>query len=89
MNSQLETVRRLYSHPPEQSGTIEAHTVRRVGALDRAAMHLGVALIKWGRRPVKANLLERLGFTAETDEAIRRLEEARDLTMATSLNRIR
>lgn len=25
--------------------------VRRVGLVDRAALHLGVALIKWGRRP--------------------------------------
>jgi hypothetical protein len=25
--------------------------VRRVGLADRAALHLGVALIKWGRRP--------------------------------------
>jgi hypothetical protein len=27
------------------------HPVRRVGLVDRAALHLGVALIKWGRRP--------------------------------------
>jgi hypothetical protein len=40
--------------------------VRRVGLVDRAALHLGVALIKWGRRPSsaqhyerRANLLER------------------------------
>jgi hypothetical protein len=25
--------------------------VRRIGLVDRAALHLGVALIKWGRRP--------------------------------------
>jgi hypothetical protein len=31
---------------PEQSPA-----VRRVGIIDRAALHLGVALIKWGRRP--------------------------------------
>lgn len=28
-----------------------AQSVRRVGLVDRAALHLGVALIKWGRRP--------------------------------------
>lgn len=39
--------------------------VRRVGLADRAALHLGVALIKWGRRPGladserRANRLER------------------------------
>jgi hypothetical protein len=39
---------------------------RRVGLVDRAALHLGVALIKWGRRPAvpseyerRANRLER------------------------------
>jgi hypothetical protein len=33
--------------------------VRRVGLADRAALHLGVALIKWGRRPAAAPELER------------------------------
>jgi hypothetical protein len=44
--------------------------VRRVGLADRAALHLGVALIKWGRRPIaspkyerRANLLERALFS--------------------------
>jgi len=32
---------------------------RRVGLVDRAALHLGVALIKWGRRPVVASEYER------------------------------
>ena len=29
----------------------QPQAVRRVGLVDRAALHLGVALIKWGRRP--------------------------------------
>lgn len=33
--------------------------VRRVGLADRAALHLGVALIKWGRRPSPAPSHER------------------------------
>lgn len=33
--------------------------VRRVGLVDRAALHLGVALIKWGRRPNSAPRYER------------------------------
>jgi hypothetical protein len=33
--------------------------VRRVGLADRAALHLGVALIKWGRRPAVAAQYER------------------------------
>ena len=48
-------------HPVQQPH----QPVRRVGLADRAALHLGVALIKWGRRPVlgtaerRANALER------------------------------
>ena len=34
-----------------QSFERQPHEVRRVGLLDRLALHLGVALIKWGRRP--------------------------------------
>lgn len=33
--------------------------VRPVGLVDRAALHLGVALIKWGRRPAVASEFER------------------------------
>ena len=33
--------------------------VRRVGLLDRTALHLGVALIKWGRRPASSKLERR------------------------------
>jgi hypothetical protein len=42
MNTTLATTRRP-SHPPQRP--------RRVGILDRAALHLGLALIMWGRRP--------------------------------------
>jgi hypothetical protein len=50
-------------HPVQQPQ--QGQPVRRVGLADRAALHLGVALIKWGRRPVlgtaerRANALER------------------------------
>jgi len=33
--------------------------VRRVNTLDRLALHLGVALIKWGRRPLAVESRER------------------------------
>jgi len=45
MNTTLATERR---HEPSVQ---QPQPVRRVGLLDRAALHLGVALIKWGRRP--------------------------------------
>ena len=48
MNTTLSTAPGRHDHPPEP--TLE-YVPRRVGALDRLALHLGVALIKWGRRP--------------------------------------
>lgn len=47
-------------HPPEPATATEARSsVRRVGLLDRAAMHFGIALIRWGRRPIRATWRER------------------------------
>lgn len=48
MNATLTTAPGRQDHPPQPA---LAHPVRRVGTLDRLALHLGVALIKWGRRP--------------------------------------
>lgn len=50
--------------------------VRRVALVDRAALHLGVALIKWGRRPAlgeferRANVLERAVARAARDKRV-------------------
>ncbi len=41
----------LHAHPSTESVATAAPRANRVGLLDRAALHLGVALIKWGRRP--------------------------------------
>ena len=35
------------SHPPQPV----TRTVRRVGLVDRLALHVGVALVAWSRRP--------------------------------------
>ncbi len=55
----------------------EPQPVRRVGLIDRAALHLGIALIKWGRRPSgapqnerRANLLERALLSNERDRVL-------------------
>ena len=52
MNATVATAPGRQDHPPqpmlEPSTRYEA---RRVGMLDRIALHVGVALIKWGRRP--------------------------------------
>ena len=53
-------------HEPSVHHEQHPRAVRRVGLVDRAALHLGVALIKWGRRSAvtseyerRANRLER------------------------------
>ena len=63
MNSTLATERRHDSsvHPGQ------SQPVRRVGIIDRAALHLGVALIKWGRRP---------GATPARERRVNRVELA-------------
>jgi hypothetical protein len=62
MNTTLATERRH-----ESSVHTEQHSlpVRRVGMLDRAALHVGVALIKWGRRPGATPARERRVNRAE------------------------
>jgi hypothetical protein len=47
VNTTLATPRRPESTVQPQ----HPQPVRRVGIVDRAALHVGVALIKWGRRP--------------------------------------
>jgi hypothetical protein len=83
-------------HPPQpvatgtRPGTTTSvpHVVRRVGVLDRAALHLGVALIKWGRRPVRTDLREELALNAETHRARLEAERERDYYKAVNLPRI-
>ena len=52
MNTTLSTERR-HSHPPQPIERLAP--ARRVGLADRAALHLGLALIRWGRRPDPRN----------------------------------
>jgi hypothetical protein len=67
MNSTMTTESRHESTvQPERSTHQEnLQPVRRVGMLDRAALHLGVALIKWGRRPGATPARERRVNRAE------------------------
>ncbi|MEO5920602.1 MAG: hypothetical protein ABIQ01_05605 [Pseudolysinimonas sp.] len=73
MNTTLTTHRRLETAHEEQ----HPQPVRRVGLVDRAALHVGIALIKWGRRPSaaprnerRANLLERALLSNRADQHI-------------------
>lgn len=71
MNSTLTTARSRQDHPPQQV----LPPVRRVSTLDRLALHLGIALIKWGRRPYSVESRERRASRIE--QQLARLARAR------------
>lgn len=58
MNTVLSTPvdEQRHHHPP--SGQAPAR-LRRVGLVDRVALHLGLALITWSRRPARAAVPDR------------------------------
>lgn len=56
-----------------------APSARRVGYLDRMALHVGVALIKWGRRRSRVDLSrERLATIRERQQLRETVERQRD-----------
>ena len=62
MNTQLQT-RSSHSNQLNQYDQLlqfdESRPVRRVGFLDRLALHVGLALVTWGRRPQDLESRER------------------------------
>jgi hypothetical protein len=58
MNATLTTERGRHNTREQHAGLREL-PVRRVGLVDRVALHVGVALVKWGRRPLWAETHER------------------------------
>ena len=58
MNTILSTTLGRHDHPPQPVDEERLRPVRRVSLLDRAALHLGVALITWGRRPLAVDSRE-------------------------------
>jgi len=84
MNTTLTTTRGQHEHPPQHVHIKELHPVRRVGLLDRIALHVGVALIKWGRRPYPLESRERRADRIEQYFArLAREESARRLLLLT------
>jgi hypothetical protein len=67
MNSTLSTTPGRHDHPPQpvHHELEHARPARRVGALDRLALHVGIALITWGRRPLASESRERLASRHE------------------------
>jgi hypothetical protein len=89
MSTTLTTDSRL-SHPP-QLDERPLESARRVGLLDRAALHLGLALIKWGRRPGaefaklerRATRVERALLHREVEPQLARGSRLAETTFAT------
>ncbi len=80
MNTQLSTApSRLHVDQPSPPHQLYPDAVRRVGLLDRAALHLGLALITWGRRPLPAESVERRANRVECELA--RLARSRDVEL--------
>lgn len=77
MNNTLSTAPGRQDHPPQSLSPryAEAYRARRVNLVDRMALHLGVALIKWGRRPHPVESRERRASRIE--QHLARLERDR------------
>jgi len=88
MNTQLAPTTGRQSHPPQPVRIPEPRPARRVGLVDRAAMHVGLALIHWGRRPVKTRR-ERPEFAPESIEARREMDRVRDQYLVLKLTQFR
>lgn len=86
MQTELTTLPGRHEHPPQTEPSRPSHPVRRVGLLDRTALHLGVALIKWGRRRDRvldrdqAILAHQAYLAREESERLRTQHEALYLT---------
>lgn len=72
MNTTLTTTPGRHDHPPSIE---QARPIRRVGIIDRLALHAGIALIKWGRRPGAIESRERRATRVE--QQLARLERER------------
>jgi hypothetical protein len=72
-----------HDHPP-QPAHVQPHRVRRVSLLDRAALHLGVALVKWSRRPYLDE--SRARRAREAEQYLARLDRERAAERLLHLN---
>src|SRR5690606_33762070 len=80
MNATLAAPKDRHVPPPGPNPDAEKpHQAapRRVGVTDRLALHLGVALITWSRRPRRSRLLASPELLAEHQLRRERLAEAR------------
>jgi hypothetical protein len=73
-----------HDHPPQPAHVHRPRPMRRVNLLDRAALHLGVALIKWGRRTYLDESRARLAH--ERQQYLARLDRERAAQRLLHLN---
>jgi hypothetical protein len=85
MNTTLSTAPGRHDHPPHPPVEYSPRAVRRVGTLDRLALHLGVALIKWGRRPRVIESRERRATRVEQQLARLAREHGAERSMRLTL----
>ncbi|TFC93594.1 MULTISPECIES: hypothetical protein [Cryobacterium] len=82
MNTTLSTTTGRHDHPPqprpEQAPERSQPRPRRVGPIDRLALHVGVALIKWGRRPGAVRPATQVAVEAADWDAALRVREERE-----------
>ncbi|WP_411699144.1 hypothetical protein [Conyzicola sp.] len=91
MKIESTTLPGRHDHPPQPVSSARpavARPARRVGLLDRAALHLGLALITWGRRPVRVGDREHAALAHETHQARLEAERVRTQNEAFYLTRI-
>jgi hypothetical protein len=75
-----------HKHPPSSPGPVSR--VRTVSLADRAALHLGIALITWSRRPrTAAPRLNRDDLRARREAAIARDARERQWQLTVYLSR--
>ena len=85
MNTTLSAPSR-HVHPPHDT-VVHTLPARRVGLLDRLALRLGLALITWGRRPVRRSSpsREQLILLHVQDRARSERERAAERALRTSI----
>jgi hypothetical protein len=83
-NNAVSTAPGHHDHPPQPVYANAPRSGRRVNLLDRAALHLGVALVKWGRRPLEVESRERRANRAE--QHLARLQRERAVERWAGLN---
>jgi len=84
MNTTLSTTPGRHDHPPHQSVAPQAYVARRVGLLDQLALHVGIALIKWGRRRYTIESRERRATRVE--QQLARIERERAIERSLRLS---